>query len=57
MEKEKVIAPYDSNGKNHGYHEWYNVNGEIWYRGTYKHGLEIGYEEWFNVRATSFYIR
>jgi len=61
MKQKQDIEPLDSNGKNHGYQEWYDDN-EIWYRGIYKHGLEIGYAELninINQRSnqqTLFYI-
>ena len=51
------INSFDSDGKKHGYQEWYWSNGQIWYRCVMKHNLEFGYEEWHNNKETNFYIR
>ena len=41
----KDINNFDEKrGIRHGYQEWHTID-KIWFRGTYKHGLEIGYEE------------
>lgn len=57
MGKKKDIRPKDSKGELHGYHEWYYINGNPYFRGFYKHGLEIGYEELHMSKTTRFNIR
>ena len=51
------LKPFDSEGRGHGYQQWYYGNGVIWYRCVMKHGAEMGYEEWHNNKETNFYIR
>lgn len=60
------IDNINSKGENHGYQEWYNSDGKMWLRGTWKNGQEIGYEECNDVSGKSlgeegsevnFYIR
>lgn len=53
----KEIEPIDSNGDWHGYQEWYALYNRLWYRGMYKHGLEIGYEEYHKCDETNYYIK
>jgi len=58
MKTIKDKMPKDSNGKWHGYQEWYHLNKILMLRGLYKHGLEIGYEEYHgSTWKTNFYIK
>jgi len=50
------IKPTDSNGKFHGYQEWY-WTGKVVLRGNYIHGNCIGYRENHNMKSTNFFIR
>lgn len=60
--KNKHIEVYDKFSEHHGYQQWVHV--DIWFRGCYKHGLEIGYQEWTkssfigdSKTIVEFYIR
>ena len=51
----KDITPQNNKGF-HGYQEWYAM-GEIWYRGTFKDGVQIKYAEWHpRGRANDFCV-
>ena len=42
----REIQPRNKEGKEHGYHEGYFSNGNLWYKGNYINGQEDGYWEW-----------
>ena len=45
----KTIEHKNEKSQYHGYQEWYwtaSYNNGLWFRGNYKHDLEIGYNEW-----------
>jgi len=60
MGYKKDIEPRNSKGRKHGYHEYYEQDGEIWLRATYKNGKLIGYREVHDdiiiVKATIYSI-
>ncbi len=60
MAYKKDIQPINSKFKYHGYHEYYEQDGEIWLRATYKNGRPIGYREVHDdiiiVKATIYSI-
>ena len=39
------IEPINSKGQTHGYHEYYDQDGKMWVRASYKNGKLIGYRE------------
>ena len=57
MKQKQDKESLDSNGKWHGYQEWYNIYGQLRLRVLMKHGAEIGYEEYHGTKSTSFYIK
>ena len=52
----KTIINRNYNGEYHGYQEWY-YHQKLYYRNTYKNGLEIGYEESHGIKKTYFNIK
>ena len=45
METIKGVKPKNDKGQRHGYHEIYNTENELLFRGVFKHGIAIGYTE------------
>ena len=43
------------NGVPHGYHELYDHNGFLWYRGNFNYRKEIGYTESYGIIYTESY--
>jgi len=41
----------------HGYQEWYNFNGEIYFRGSSKHNFAIRYNEYHDMKITRYFIK
>jgi antitoxin component YwqK of YwqJK toxin-antitoxin module len=49
--KNKNITPYNENGEEHGYWEYYWSNGNLWYKGNYVDGKKHGYWEYYLVNG------
>ena len=61
MGYKKDINPTNTKGGFHGYHEWYDNNGDIFVRVKFNDSREIGYEEIHSdeeeASFANFYIR
>jgi hypothetical protein len=51
----KIITNVNSNGKYHGYQEWYT--DRLSFRGNFKNDSWIGYGEYHNGKETIYEIR
>jgi hypothetical protein len=61
MGYKKDIAPTNTKGNFHGYHEWCDNKGDIFVRVNFNNSKEIGYEEIHGSGKessfTTFFIR
>lgn len=46
MKQKDDIIPRNSKGELHGYHEYYNTDGKIYYRTMFKNDIQYGYTEY-----------
>ena len=54
---DKNISNYNSKNENHGYQEFYYVNGKLSLRANFKNGSGVGYVEMHRFVQTLYKIR
>jgi hypothetical protein len=50
---QRNLAPRNKKGQRHGYWEFYNADGRLWYKGMYINDIDLGF--WIETRIKQIY--